>query len=41
MELLTLIYSYSDTESIQAIIAEVPVTLASIINPQLLKDEIL
>jgi hypothetical protein len=34
MELLTLVYSYSDTEVIQAIMMEVPRTWASIINPQ-------
>ena len=34
MELLTLVYSYTDTETIQAIMMEVPGTWASIINPQ-------
>jgi hypothetical protein len=34
MELLTLVYSYSDTETIQAIMSEIPGTWASIINPQ-------
>ena len=34
MELLMLVYSYMDTETIQAIIMEVPRTWASIINPQ-------
>ena len=34
MELLTLVYSYMDTETIQAIMMEVPRTWASIINPQ-------
>ena len=34
MELLSLIYSYTDTETIQAIIQEVPGSWASIINPQ-------
>ena len=34
MELLTLVYSYMDTEMIQAIMMEVPGTWASIINPQ-------
>ena len=34
MELLTLVYSYMDTETIQAIMMEVPGTWASIINPQ-------
>ena len=34
MELLTLVYSYTDTEMIQAIMMEVPGTWASIINPQ-------
>ena len=34
MELLTLVYSYMDTETIQAIMMEVPGTRASIINPQ-------
>ena len=34
MELLTLVYSYSDTETIQAIMMEVPGTWTSIIDPQ-------
>ena len=34
MKLLTLVYSYTDTEIIQAIMMEVPGTWASIINPQ-------
>ena len=34
MELLMLVYSYTDTETIQAIKMEVPGTWASIINPQ-------
>ena len=34
MELLMLVYSYTDTETIQAIMMEVPGTWASIINPQ-------
>ena len=34
MELLSLICSYSNTETIQAIMAEVPKTWASIIDPQ-------
>ena len=34
MELLSLVYSYSDTETIQAIMEEVPGSWASIINPQ-------
>ena len=34
MELLTPVYSYTDTEMIQAIMMEVPRTWASIINPQ-------
>ena len=34
MELLTLVYSYMDTETIQTIMMEVPGTWASIINPQ-------
>ena len=34
MELLTLVYSYTDNEVIQAIMMEVPGTWASIINPQ-------
>ena len=34
MELLTLVYSYMDTETIQAIMMEVPGMWASIINPQ-------
>ena len=34
MELLTLVYSYMDTEMIQAIMMEVSGTWASIINPQ-------
>ena len=34
MELLTLVYSYTDTKTIQAIMMEVPGTWASIINPQ-------
>ena len=34
MELLMPVYSYSDTEMIQAIMMEVPGTWASIINPQ-------
>ena len=34
MELLTLVYSYTDTEMIQAIMMEVPGTWASIINLQ-------
>ena len=34
MELLMLVYSYMDTEAIQAIMMEVPGTWASIINPQ-------
>ena len=34
MELLTLVYSYTDTETIQAIMMEVPGMWASIINPQ-------
>ena len=34
MELLTLVYSFTDTETIQAIMMEVPGTWASIINPQ-------
>jgi hypothetical protein len=34
MELLMLVYSYMDTETIQAIMMEVPGTWASIINPQ-------
>ena len=34
MELLTLVYSYTDTETIQAIMMEVTGTWASIINPQ-------
>ena len=34
MELLTLVYSYTDTETIKAIMIEVPGTWASIINPQ-------
>ena len=33
MELLTLVYSYMDTETIQAIMMEAPGTWASIINP--------
>src|SRR6202051_1344294 len=34
MELLFLVYSYSDTEMIQAIMEEVPGSWASVINPQ-------
>ena len=34
MELLMLVYSYSDTQTIQAIMTEVPGPWASIINPQ-------
>ena len=34
MELLTLVYSYTDTKTIQAIMMEVPGPWASIINPQ-------
>ena len=34
MELLTLVYSHTDTETIQATMMEVPGTWASIINPQ-------
>jgi hypothetical protein len=34
MELLMLVYSYTDTNTIQAIMMEVPGTWASIINPQ-------
>ena len=34
MELLSFVYSYTDTETIQAIMEEVPGTWASIINPQ-------
>ena len=34
MELLSLVYSYSDTETIQAIMEEVPGSWAFIINPQ-------
>ena len=34
MELLMLVYSYTDSEMIQAIMLEVPGTWASIINPQ-------
>ena len=34
MELLMLVYSYSDNEAIQAIMMEVPRMWASIINPQ-------
>ena len=34
MELLTLVYSYTDTETIQAIMMQVPGTWASIINSQ-------
>ena len=34
MELLMLVYSYTDTETIQAIMMEVSGTWASIINPQ-------
>ena len=34
MELLTLAYSYTDTETVQAIMMGVPGTWASIINPQ-------
>ena len=34
MELLSLVYSYTDTETIQAIMQEVPGSWASIINSQ-------
>src|ERR1700676_4063726 len=34
MELLSLVYSYTDTETIQSIMEEVPGSWASIINPQ-------
>jgi len=39
MELLSLIYSYTDTETIQAIMEEVPGSWASIINPQYQKTQ--
>ena len=34
MELLSLVYSYTDSETIQAIMQEVPDSWASVINPQ-------
>ena len=34
MELLSLVYTYTDTEMVQAIMQEVPDSWASVINPQ-------